>query len=192
MAYAIAASLQKAPQPDIGTLLDERIMKPLEVPACAWSISYGEVYHRDDMKIHLLEGGGSYTVRATARIGQLMLDRGMWDGQQLVDAGWVDRGVSHTDQPTIELRSGYPQAALGWWTNSVGAWPTLPDDAFLGAGADHQVLLVIPSLDLVVVRFGGRLGAAQEFNSRAFWNDLSQYVLDPLMETIDERRPAGS
>ncbi|MBE7501773.1 MAG: hypothetical protein HS113_16005 [Verrucomicrobiales bacterium] len=47
-------------------------------------------------------------------------------------------------------------ASVGW-SNQEGDCEALPRDAFFGSGAGHQILLVVPSLDLVVVRFGSLL-----------------------------------
>jgi len=50
----------------------------------------------------------------------------------------------------------------------------------MGAGAGNQVLVVIPSLDLVAVRFGGNLDPA------SFWGGLEAYFFNPLMEAVLE------
>jgi len=47
-----------------------------------------------------------------------------------------------------------PPTGIGAWLNSGGFWSSLPRDAVVGAGAGHQILLVVPSLDIVVVRLG--------------------------------------
>ena len=41
-------------------------------------------------------------------------------------------------------------------TDGTRLWKSAPDDAFGGAGAGHQFLLVVPSLGLIVVRNGQR------------------------------------
>src|SRR5690348_1735785 len=64
LAYALTASLQGTPQQDIRTLLRARVMDPIGVPLDAWSISYGESYDMDDMKLYAMGSGGEYTPRA--------------------------------------------------------------------------------------------------------------------------------
>ncbi len=49
---------------------------------------------------------------------------------------------------------------MGWWTNSDGHFPDLPRDAVWGAGAKNQILLVVPSLNLIAVRNGNELRAS--------------------------------
>jgi hypothetical protein len=66
--------------------------------------------------------------------------------------------------------------------NSNGAWNRAPRDAFAGAGAGHQVLLVIPSLDLIVVRQGESLSDAAQ--GETFWGGFVEHLLNPLMEAV--------
>lgn len=186
LAYAVTASLKGAPQSDIRTLLRERIMKPIGVPDEEWSIGYGKGYEVDGLTLYANWGGGAYTARAVARVGRLMLRKGDWEGQQFVDPTWVEKAVSYAETPLPERPAGNPQpgSGLGWWTNFDGVWTKVPRDAFAGAGAGNQILLVIPSLDLIIVRNGEQLG--EESKGEGFWGGLEKYLFNPLMEAIVE------
>ena len=85
LAYAVTASLKGAPQTDIHALLKARVMEPLGIPESNWSIGYGRPYEVDGLQLYANWGGGLFTPRATARIGQLMLHQGVWDGKRLFD-----------------------------------------------------------------------------------------------------------
>lgn len=186
LAYAVTASLKGAPQSDIRTLLRERIMKPIGVPDEEWSIGYGKGYEVGGLTLYANWGGGAYTARAVARVGRLMLRKGDWEGQQFVDPTWVEKAVSYAETPLPERPAGNPQpgSGLGWWTNFDGVWTKVPRDAFAGAGAGNQILLVIPSLDLIIVRNGEQLG--EESKGEGFWGGLEKYLFNPLMEAIVE------
>ena len=67
----------------------------------------------------------------------------------------------------------------GWWSNAEGRFEGLPRDAFWGSGAGHQVLLVVPSLDLVAVRNGGALDASLEHHAA-----LHTYLFRSLIEAV--------
>jgi CubicO group peptidase (beta-lactamase class C family) len=71
---------------------------------------------------------------------------------------------------------------MGWWSNREGAWASVPRDAFAGAGADGQVVLVVPSLDLIVVRFGRRFDPGADHDVP--WEDIDRYVFRPVMEAV--------
>ena len=62
--------------------------------------------------------------------------------------------------------------------------PHVPRDAFCGSGAGNQVLLVVPSLDLIVVRNGSTLG--DQANGEGFWRGLERYLFDPVMSAVDD------
>jgi hypothetical protein len=86
--------------------------------------------------------------------------------------------------------SGLPgHSGLGWWVNtgSTGTklWGAAPEDAFGGAGAGQQLLLVVPSLELIVVRNGDRLDPALGFEE-----GLNRYVVAPVVQAILEGRQA--
>ena len=181
LAYAVTASLKDAPQADIRTLLRERIMKPIGIPDEDWSIGYGKGYEVDGLTLYANWGGGAYTARTAARVGQLMLRKGNWEGQQLVDPSWVEKAVAYAGTPLPDRPANNPQpgSGLGWWTNFDGVWSNVPRDAFAGAGAGNQILLVIPSLDVIVVRNGEQLGGG-------FWGGLEKYLFNPLMDAIVE------
>lgn len=65
-------------------------------------------------------------------------------------------------------------------TNAKGDWGGgLPLDAFAGSGHQNQILLVIPSLDLILVRNGRHI---DQRNDHA----LATYLFQPLMAAVTE------
>lgn len=93
------------------------------------------------------------SARDLARFGRLFLQKGRWNGRQLLPEAWVaesTRTVSRTDYP--EAMSGY---AYLWWTAGDEAAASTPGGVPLGsytaAGAGGHFLTVMPSLDLLVV-----------------------------------------
>lgn len=186
LAYAVTASLRGAPQPDIKSLLAERIMQPLGIPPSAWSIGYGHPFVTDGLNVYANWGGGAFTARATARVGQLMLNRGEWHHRQLVSREWAEKVVANAGMPAphgpMEADSG--GSGFGWWMNK-GGWPGVPRDAFGGAGAGHQMLLVVPSLDLIIVRNGQTINPTD--HEVPFSPPLVDYVMRPIIDAITDR-----
>jgi CubicO group peptidase (beta-lactamase class C family) len=176
LAYAVTAALRGAPESDIKEVLAKRVCGPLGIPESDWSIGYGESYELDGMRVYANWGGASFTPRATARIGQLMLQKGEWNGRQLLKPEWVEKVTADAGTPN----DGHP-SGLCWWLNTRGGWTKLPRDAFAGAGANQQLLLVVPSLNLVMVRNGRYLGPAGE---KRFWEDIVEHLFNPLAEAI--------
>jgi CubicO group peptidase (beta-lactamase class C family) len=186
LAYAVTASLKGAPQIDIYALLKARVMEPLGIPESNWSIGYGRPYEVDGLQLYANWGGGLFTPRATARIGQLMLHQGEWNGKRLFDRLLVQRMTSYAGLPIQTRNADRPGPASGlcWWVNFDGVWPNIPRDAFAGAGASQQLLFVVPSLDLVVVRNGAWMGPPARF-----WRDAVDNVFDPVVEAARSKAP---
>ena len=182
LGYAVTAALGK----DIKSTLKDRVLDPLGVPASHWNISYRETYDVDGLKVHATWGGGTFSARATARVGQLMLQRGEWQGRQLLDPPAVRRVLTYAPAPRPE-RKAQMDPAMSWWTNHLGRWPRVPRDAFAGAGAGHQFMLVIPSLDLILVRYGTAMEPSQD----RFWAALEENIGTPLMEIFEAPYPAS-
>lgn len=94
--------------------------------------------------------GGAYgfmKARDWARLGQLYLQKGNWNGQQIVSSAFVDFATQPA--PSTNIYGGQ------LWLNTEGnTWPDIPDDAYYFAGHQGQHVVVIPSLELVVVRTG--------------------------------------
>jgi len=181
LSYCVTAALQDAPESDIRTLLRRRVMEPIGVPAGEWSMGYGKVYPLDGLPLCANWGGGGYSPNAVARIGRLMLRRGNWDGKRLLSEETVALVTADARMPVqtsperLAVRSG-----LCWWLNTDGAMPGVPRDMFAGSGAGNQVLIVIPSLDLIVVRNGSQLDPA------GFWEGIEEHLLNPLMQAITD------
>ena len=185
LAYAVTASLKNSDYCNIRDLLKNRIIRPIGIKDKEWSIGYGKTFKIDGLDLVANWGGGSFTARAVARIGRLMLRKGNWQGRQLIDSTWVKRALEYTGTPLPDRPHGNPQPASGlaWYTNFDGVWPRVPCDAFAGAGAGNQVLLVIPSLKMIVVRNGGNLFDGSK--GEGFWGGLEKYLFNPIMESVN-------
>ncbi len=189
LAYCVTAALRGRPQSDIRSLLAERIFRPIGAPDDSWSIGYKKTFEVDGLPLVPNWGGGSMTPRTVALLGRLMLRKGDWDGQRILSEKTV-RALSTPYYPKKKnLEAGRAQAAdpeaaparpemgLCFWVNSNGCLGDLPLDAFGGAGAHAQLLCVVPSLNLIVVRNGGDLG-------QSIWDGSSRLLYQPIMDAL--------
>ena len=111
-----------------------------------------------------------------ARVGRLMLREGDWEGKRLLSKEAVRQ---------ITADAGTPgHGAMGWWSNNSGKYAKLPKDAFEGSGAGDQVVLVVPSLNLIVVRNGENLSTKEEHHDA-----LNAHLFEPLLEAITASAP---
>lgn len=187
LANALTAALRDRGHPDLRALLRDRVMRPLGIPDDAWEISYGESTESAGRELYAIGSGAAYTPRAAARIAELLRTHGRWNGHQLVDSA----AVAALLDPEFAPRRAEPAAATnlppetvaaaGWFLNRRGAWPSLPRDAFVALGGRHQVILVVPSWDLLAVRLGfGILGGEDP----QFGESLEEHFFRPLARAV--------
>ena len=106
------------------------------------------------MQLVALGSGGAFTPRAAARVGHLLLNRGAWEGHQLVTSESVDQLTRAYGSGNREPADPGPSSAMGWWVNANGFFEALPRDALIAGGGGHQLVMVVPSEQLVAVRVG--------------------------------------
>jgi CubicO group peptidase (beta-lactamase class C family) len=192
LAYAVTASLRGAVHEDIQSVLREELMRPLGIPDEDWSIGYGRAYQVDGLDLYANWGGGGYTPRATARVGEWMMARGEWEGRHLVRESFVEAALRYAGTAIAKRQPDpyVPATTLGWYTNIDGVWPAVPRDAFAGAGAQQQLLLVIPSLQMIIVRNGAALDPSRPDQ---FWKAAYEYVFKPIVTALDNppREPSA-
>ena len=102
--------------------------------------------------------GSSYifaSARDWARFGLLYLQDGVWQDERILPEGWV----RYSRTPTPKSPRGEYGALF--WLNAGSAsdpsdrrWPRLPTDTFAAQGYQGQIVLIIPSRKLVLVRLG--------------------------------------
>ncbi|CAN5362902.1 hypothetical protein BH11PSE9_BH11PSE9_27290 [soil metagenome] len=116
----------------------EQLFEPLGITDVIW---------RQDPQGIYIGGWGLYLQpRDMARIGQLYLQGGVWAGQPLLPAGWIE----HINASTTDMRMPGPvpfRYGNLWWT--------LPSrQAYMAVGFKAQNIVVLPTLDAVVVTTG--------------------------------------
>ncbi len=91
--------------------------------------------------------------RDAAKIGQLVLNRGKWDGRQVVSAAWIDESIAPRFQ-AIGYFGGLFFYGYQWWLGR-----TLSDGREISwvaaVGLGGQRVVIVPEFDLVVVTTSG-------------------------------------
>jgi CubicO group peptidase (beta-lactamase class C family) len=189
--YAVTAAIKDTEQKDIRTYLQERIYRPIGIEDKEYSLGYGQTYMINGLPMVGGWGGGGFTANAVARIGRLMLRKGNWQGKQLIDTTLVKEALRFEPANNWEFEhdikgntNPFLETTLGWYSNRSGIWEFLPRDAFAGAGAQNQLLLVVPSLDLIVVRFGDQLFGGSKGDSARL--GIERFLFNPVIEAIEE------
>ncbi|GBF08036.1 beta-lactamase [Deinococcus aerius] len=138
--HVLGAALAGAVGRDLAQFAQEALLTPLGIPVPEWP--------RDPRGRPLASGGLRLTPRALLLLGQLVLQRGRWEGQPLVPRSWVEEAT----RPHVrgyEWMEGIPDYGLLWWVTREGG-----AEAWYATGYGGQYLAVFPDLDLVAVMTG--------------------------------------
>ena len=129
---------QKAVGEPLDEFFNERVFTPIGIRSKDWAWE-----HRNGYVIPY--SGCQLTARAMGRIGLLVLNHGRWKDRQVVPSAWLAESVAASQ----ELNPSYGYL---WWNNATNKWPNVPKDAYAAMGRWDNDILVVPSLDLVVIR----------------------------------------
>ena len=190
--YAVTKSLQNSPYKDIRDYLDKRVFSRIGIKKGTYSMGYNTTYKVDGLNLVAGWGGAAFTADAVARIGRLILKKGNWQGTQIIDSSVIKRALNVdattmpalNSNPTDDDKEPRTTAVLGWFTNHDGTFKSLPRDAFWGAGAGEQLLLVIPSLNIIVVRMGETMNEGT--TGEGYWKFMENNIFNPIADAVDE------
>ena len=179
--YAVTVAIKDTEYRDIRTYLWERLIKKMGVPKEEWSVGYGKTFELDGLPLVATWGGGTVSTRAMAAVGRLLVNKGSWNGEQLIDAKVVESVLKHSGTPST--------CSGGFWLNfditGNKPWPALPWDTAMASGAKDQIMIFSPLRKLVVVRFGD--GNIEQ--NRYAENVINKYIGMPLAKAIGDIAP---
>ena len=134
--------------------LHRRLLDPIGLKPSSW--------RKDADGNSNLPSGALLTAREWAKFGQLVLNKGSWEGRQLV-----------SEKLLVECFQGtkaHPTYGLTFWLNATDERPR---DLVMAAGAGKQKLYLIPSQRLLIVQFAE---ATRRFQER----ELLRLVMERL------------
>lgn len=139
----------------VAALLSDRIWKHLGARREAF-------YTVDSIGTPFAGGGFNATLGDMARLGQLILDDGRLDGQQIIPAAAI-AGIRKGGSPEKFAKAGYKD--LKGWSYRDMFWITNnADGAFAARGVHGQTIYIDPKADMVIVRFASHPKAANAAN----------------------------
>ncbi len=105
---------------------------------------------------NLTQGYEFLPARDWARLGNLYLQDGVWNGERILPEGYVDYANTLAPAWVADGRPQYGGAFM--WVNGDESLP-IPSDAMAMRGAGGQSTTMIPSHEMVIVRIGKYRGA---------------------------------
>jgi CubicO group peptidase (beta-lactamase class C family) len=122
----------------------------------------------------LSQGYDFMSARDWARLGNLYLQDGVWNGERILPPGFVQFVSTAAPAWVADVRPIY---GAFFWINGTGSFP-LPKTAYYMLGAGGQFVFIDPSHDLVVVRIGYSKGEPYSGNSVAL---ALQYLMQAIL-----------
>jgi CubicO group peptidase (beta-lactamase class C family) len=138
--YMLSAILQRATGEMLVDYLEPRLLQPLGIPKPDWKTCPDGVN----------TGGWGLQVRTEdiAKFGQFYLQKGKWEGKQLLSGDWVEmatsKQVSNGSDPANDWAQGY---GFQFWQ--------CRHNAYRGDGACGQYCIVMPEQDAVIAITSG-------------------------------------
>ncbi|TWT39295.1 serine hydrolase domain-containing protein [Blastopirellula retiformator] len=153
--YMLSVIVQKVTGETVLDYLTPRLFEPLGISKPVWDQSpQGES----------IGGYGLYLkTEDIAKFGQLYLQKGKWNGQQIISADWIamatSKQVPNGDTPDSDWNQGY---GFQFWR--------CRHNAFRGDGRDGQLCIVLPDQDAVIAITANTSDMKAELN--VVWDHL--------------------
>jgi CubicO group peptidase (beta-lactamase class C family) len=185
--YMLSAIVQKVTGQTVADYLQPRLFEPLGIERPTWV--------RSPEGINAGAYGLSVRTEDIAKFGQLYLQKGKWNGKQLIPAAWVEeataRQTSNGSSPRSDWDQGY---GYQFWQSRHG---------YRGDGAFGQYMLILPQYDAVVAITSGVRDMQSVMN--LVWdrllpemksqplpaNAVAQRALTTTLAGLTMRSPAG-
>ena len=155
--FMLSAALTRLTGQTVRDYLQPRLFEPLGIT---------DLYWRTDEGSGATVGGFGLNINTegVAKFGQFLLQKGMWQGKQLVSQAWIEEATAKHIDNSNERTGDW---ALGY---GYQFWRCRPEGAYRGDGMFGQYCIVLPKEDMVIA---------------ATSNGDMQQVLDLFWDMID-------
>ena len=166
--YAVAAIVQRASGLSLTEYLRPRLFEPLGIGEARWQ--------RDGSGREIGFSGLHASTEAVALLGQLWLQRGVWQGRQLLPASYVEEAT--------RVQVANPDEANADWSQGYGFQFWMARHGYRGDGAYGQFCVVLPEHDAVVALTGQSVDMQAVLDLA--WTHLLPALDGPGDEAADE------
>ena len=149
----LAYSLLQVWRKPLPQVLKEHIMDPIGASTTWRWFGYDNSWtDLDGHHVQSVSGGGHsgggifINTLDHARFGLLFLNKGAWNGKQLISQDWIEKATASSP---AQVNYGYM-----WWLNKKGTsrfWEGVPENVFYAAGFGGNFIVIVPDEELVIV-----------------------------------------
>jgi len=172
--YVLSAIVQKITGQTTLSYLDGKLLKPLAIKDIDWE--------NDPKGINVGGWGIRVKTEDMAKLGQLYLQKGKWNGKQILSEKWITEATSKQIEQEPEARQSKKDSSD--WLQGYGYqfW-RCRNGAYRADGAFGQYIVVFPEKDAVVIITSESLDLQDDLNN--VWSHL-------LPAFGDKKLPANS
>jgi len=146
-------------QKKTGLTIYEAFHKGIAEPLEMQDFSDKSVYYEYEKELSMhSKAGFIMSARDLAKFGQLYLNKGKWNGNQIIPEEWIDRITDdYTNTGKKLLRSGHGYL---WWVpiDNKSREMGIPEGTYVATGFGSQRIVVIPRWDTVIIHQANVIG----------------------------------
>ncbi|MDO9183423.1 MAG: serine hydrolase, partial [Bacteriovorax sp.] len=122
-------------------------------------------FERDSAGTYIGGAGAFATSRDLAKIGYLYLNHGVWNGNMIVSEEWINKMLTPSPgyiSPGTKIKNITDDGVYGgsiWLNKRIKKefgkpYPYSPEDMYMAVGFMGQLLIILPSQQMIIVRTG--------------------------------------
>lgn len=154
-ADALGWIISRATGVSVAQLLSDKIWSRIGMEQDAY-------YQVDELGIPFAGGGLSASLRDMARFGELIRNKGQWNGEQIFPSTAVD-DIEKGGSKDAFAKSGHPELP-GWSYRNMWWITENSHGAFAARGVHGQTIYIDPKAEMVLVRFASHPIAGNSAN----------------------------
>ena len=137
---------------ETGLTIYEAFNKGIAEPLEMQDFNEKSVYYKYETELSMHpKAGFKMSARDLAKFGQLYLNKGKWNGKQIIPEEWIDRitdDYTNTGKKLLSSGHGYL-----WWVpvDNKSREMGIPEGTYVASGFGNQRIVVIPYWDTVIV-----------------------------------------
>ena len=139
LSHLLSGIITESSDMNTSEFANKYLFEPLGIDGSIWDMAGGGYY-----------GGGAglyLKPRDMAKLGYLYLNKGKWDGAQIIPEEWVEE----TKTKQISVEPGVDYGYLFWLYNNRAKINEKTYFSYAATGAGGQYIMIVPDLDLVAV-----------------------------------------
>ena len=154
----LAEIISQASGMEIDKFAEAYLFNPLVIDNVKWGHTSGKEIISSGKRLYM-------TSRDMAKIGQLLLNQGKWNGKQIVSKNWIEESTT----PKTKI-TGIDYGYLWWNIPFKVNEKTVTSKTATGNGG--QYIMVIPEMDIVAVFTGGAYNSQEDKLAFAIMKDV--------------------